>query len=602
MARGLSRPGAGSSALRFIAALLLVQASLLHADAAGLNAERLAGQRVQYDDDSVKSIIELQRFRATSIAAVRRADGTAGTVTLINLNPAANGWYLLSLSWPGEAESSSFHLENPHPHGPELRLSPSVPGAVRLSTAQGWSCTLPFDGADSLAEARGSGLPYGPLCGGALYLRNAVAGHRTSLEKITDFLRDRVWGGDRIISFVKREFFQDQFIERSPEAAARLQAARTVAPGTPAPADVASELARAPLMPVRLALELGTPERLMLPGAWYPVPDLPGISVSTITPGHIARSVLMGHEKSVNALGAQESQALAYLVAFDLEELELHFVLGTEHPRLDWSDRPPERDSRLPGPDGIASPAPLVTNGMISPADTAATVAAFAGGFKRIHGAFKFGPLALHNHGSHYGFLQEGVLFSKLQPGLATVTVTNDGFVDMRTWSAADDANFEQFRYARQNGVPLIEFDARLGRSVPGNLVNLWGPGNWSGSANEDLRTLRAGLCLQESGSRRFLIYGYFSGATPSAMARTFQAYGCKYALHLDMNALEHTYLALYVQRQRQVLVEHLVQGMDEVDRTSLGTLVPRFLGFPDDRDFFYLTRRERANESAPRH
>lgn len=593
MARDLSPAAGGFTALRWIAALLLASACLLHAGAATVD-DRLAGQRVQFDDDSVKTVIELQRFRWTSIGPVRRSDGAAGSATLINLNPAANGWYLLAVKWPGEADPANFHLENPHPHGPELRLVPSAAGNVGLSAANGWSCSLPLAGTGSLAEARGSGLPYAPLCAGALYLRNPVVGHRTSLERITDFLRDRVWGGDRIITFVKREFFQDQFIERSPEAAARVQASRTVVPGTPAPANVSPELAQAPVMPVRLALELGTPERLMLPGAWYPVPDLPGVSASAITPGHIARSVLAGHEKSVNPLGAQESQALVYLVAFDLGEFDLHFVLGTEHPRLDWSDRPPQRDERLPGPDGIASPAPLVTNGMISPADTANTVAAFAGGFKRIHGAFKFGPLAQIHHGSHYGFLQEGVLFSKLQPGLATVTVTDDGRVDLRTWTTADDANFEQLRYARQNGVPLIEFDARLGRSLPGDLVNLWGPGNWSGSANEDLRTLRAGLCLQETAERRFLIYGYFSGATPSAMARTFQAYGCKYAMHLDMNALEHTYLALYVQRQRQVLVEHLVQGMDEVDRTSHDALVPRFLGYPDDRDFFYLTRRVR--------
>ena len=29
-------------------------------------------------------------------------------------------------------------------------------------------------------------------------------------------------------------------------------------------------------------------------------------------------------------------------------------------------------------------------------------------------------------------------------------------------------------------------------------------------------------------------------------MARVFQAYGCRYAMLLDMNALEHTYLATY--------------------------------------------------------
>jgi hypothetical protein len=189
--------------------------------------------------------------------------------------------------------------------------------------------------------------------------------------------------------------------------------------------------------------------------------------------------------------------------------------------------------------------------------------------------------------------VEQGVVFSKLQQGLSTVFATDDGKVDVRTWTLADNALLEHIRYARQNGVPLIEYDARRGLGVPGDSVNLWGPGNWSGSANEDLRTLRAGLCLQQREQRRYLIYGYFSGATPSAMARVFQAYGCLYAMHLDMNALEHTYLALYARRGDAMVVEHLIEDMEVVDRTARQRLAPRFLAFPDDRDFFYFTRRE---------
>jgi hypothetical protein len=186
-------------------------------------------------------------------------------------------------------------------------------------------------------------------------------------------------------------------------------------------------------------------------------------------------------------------------------------------------------------------------------------------------------------------------VFSKLQPGLATVLVTSNGRTQLNTWEPADNLLLEHIRYARQNGVPLIEYDPRTGLGVPGELVNLWGPGNWSGSANEDLRTLRAGLCLQSDSSRRYLLFAYFSAATPSAMARVFQAYQCSYAMHLDMNALEHTYLALYVRDGHQTMVEHLVEGMEEVDRRSGEQLSPRFLGFPDDRDFFYLTRKART-------
>jgi hypothetical protein len=147
-------------------------------------------------------------------------------------------------------------------------------------------------------------------------------------------------------------------------------------------------------------------------------------------------------------------------------------------------------------------------------------------------------------------------------------------------------------RFARQNGVPLIEPNLASGRSEPGALVTQWGPGNWSGSEDKRLRTLRAGLCLQEHAGHRFLVYGYFSDATPSAMATVFQGYDCRYAMLLDMNALEHTYLALYRREQGRFLIQHLVEGMSQLDKAGEGQYLPRFVGFPDNRDFFYLLRR----------
>jgi hypothetical protein len=58
------------------------------------------------------------------------------------------------------------------------------------------------------------------------------------------------------------------------------------------------------------------------------------------------------------------------------------------------------------------------------------------------------------------------------------------------------------------------------------------------------------------------------------------------------MNALEHTYLALYRRSGSQMFVDHLLKGMSAVDKSAAGELVPRFLGYPDNRDFFYLMRR----------
>lgn len=586
------QPGRGKAQRSAVALLLFV--STLAAEPALPPPETLAEQRVQYDADDAKTIFELQPWRTTTRVSLRRADGTSGVATLINLNPYADAWYVLTLSWEGRAEARSYHLESPQRR--PLSLRAADPGTVRLVAQDGGTCDVAVRGArTTLEDAAATGLPYAPLCGGWLYLRNPVAGRRTTLERVTDFLRDHVWGGERVISFVKEDLYRDAFLEKGVASKAPGSVRIVTPPLGPLPASVAAESAAIGIIPEHLGLDLVTSSGELLPGQWYAVRDLPGVTASAIAPQNIDPRIRFGHEASVNALDAVESKALVFLVAFDLKEFDLHFALGTDHPRLDWSERPPpsSRDPELPGPDGVASAAPLVMNGMVSPTDVAHTVAAFAGGFKRSHGAFRLGPLAERNHGSHYGFIQEGVILSKLQPGLATVFVTDAGLTELHTWTRKDDAQLASLRYARQNGLPLIEYDAASASGVPGADVNLWGPGNWSGSANEDLRTLRAGLCLQQNGAHRSLIYAYFSAATPSAMARVFQAYHCQYALHLDMNALEHTYLALYVHRGQQHLIEHLVAGMEVLDRSAEGELAPRFLAFPDDRDFFYLTRRE---------
>lgn len=162
----------------------------------------------------------------------------------------------------------------------------------------------------------------------------------------------------------------------------------------------------------------------------------------------------------------------------------------------------------------------------------------------------------------------------------------------MKTWNEDDNQLLARIKYARQNGVPIIEWDVASQSPIPGAQVKTWGPGNWSGSEDVKLRTMRSGAAIQQNGSKRFLIYAVFTSATPSAMARVFQAYGCDYAMLLDMNALEHTYLALYRRSGSQLYVDHLIKGMAELDKSNSGQVVPRFLGYADNRDFFYVMRR----------
>jgi hypothetical protein len=431
-----------------------------------------------------------------------------------------------------------------------------------------------------LAEARATDLPYAPICDWSLFLRNPVQGNRTTREAVSDFLRENVVFGDSIVNLIKGAFYEDAFMVSSEEL------------------DVADEeevsgvdllgnalLDRAPVMRPYMGFDLVDAEAGMQAGSWYEVEGAPGIFASVMQPGMIARSLF--DVPGANWLDGVENSADVYLVAFDMSRFDIGYELGTDHPNLGWSSRPSHRH-RAPGPDGFARPDPLVLNGTLNPELVEDVAAAFTGGFKRDHGAWRFGDYATFNWGNHYGFMQDGVMLSRLWPNLATLYFTTDGEVRMETWTEEHMDLLPNVVMARQNGVPLIE------DGVPGSRVTSWGGGNWSGSAEANLRTLRAGACMRTIEGRPFLIYAYFSSATPSGMARTFQAYQCDYAMLLDMNSQELTYMALYQHDGEALEAQHLVQGMAEVDvRGSRGTRIPRFVSAPDNRDFFYLVRRD---------
>jgi hypothetical protein len=544
------------------------------------------------------SIVELQPARAGTRVPLA---GAAGLVAAqwVDLNPAAHAWFLLALEAPGGAVASRWHLENADPAGQRVRLDPGDGGAIVIERADGALRCSPWSGAgaSALERARTSGLAFAPLCDGRLHLRNPVRGHRSTLEATTEFLRDHVPGGERVVGAVKSEVFRDAFVERgrvAPADAAAPGAVPSAADGAPEPLPLRAEYAGRAVVAEGLGIEVDGAAAAGLPlGRWLPAIGVPGVHVAVTLPAAVPDPP----EASGWRPDPVEANALAFLVAFDLSRLELGFSLGTDHPRLGWSARvlPAMRDAALPGPDGIGDAAPIVRTGMVAPSRRADVVATFTGGFKREHGAFRYGALAERNGGSHYGFVEKGVVFSRLMPGLSTLYVLHDGTLGMKTWSEADDVLLPRLRDARQNGVPLVETPDGAARPAIGALVGRWGAGNWSGSADEQLRSLRAGACLIEAQGRRHLVYGWFSSAVPATMAQVFRSAGCRHAMHLDMNALEHTYLAVYVRDSERLRIGHLARGMAQLDLDARGGPVPRFLGYPDDRDFFHVRRREAA-------
>lgn len=540
-------------------------------------AAQRAAQFAAFAETAQRDVVEFQPFRAEIAGAA--ANGTP--LRLVSLNPYANSWFVLETG-SGRAQAR-WHLENAAPDLFTVSLGEGR-DLLTIASAAGTVACAPWEG--ELDAARRAGLPYAPICEGRMFLRNRGSGSRTMRESVTEFLRSYIPFGEDLITLVKDTLYEDAYLETSRVVDAAEAAGAVASLGQAA-------LRRGGVMHTQLRIPLiGAEGGRMEAGSWYALEAAPGIYASVVQPGMVSAEIL-NRSGETNGLDGVENNADVYLFAYDLSRFELRYELGTDHPAVNWSPRP-SVSRRLPGPDGFADLAPLAMTGMLNPVLTDRIAAIFAGGFKREHGAFRSGPMASSGQGHHYGFIVHGTVLSRLQPGLATIFALDDGSVRMRTWHEDDNALLPRIRFARQNGVPLIEPGAD-GEPRGGQHVRSWMLGNWSGSAEAQLRTLRSGACLREIEGRQFLIYAVFSSATPSGMTRTFQAYGCDYAMLLDMNSLDLTYAAVYARPEGSdgFEIRYLDRRMAESDsRARDGTPLGRFVNFSDNRDFIYLLRR----------
>jgi len=544
-------------------------------------ATQRAVQFADFQRNERRSVIEFQPFRAELSATLPNGEA----LRLIALNTRVNAWFVLETG-SGDA-ARSWHLESAAPGAFTLALSGGESPAIEIISEAGRNTCRPWEGA--LQEAARSGLPYAPICDQQIYLRNRGSGSRTAREAVAEFLRGYVPFGENIITLIKDTLYEDAYLQTS-EAIDEAEAGAVVA------ALGRAHLRAHPVMRSNLQVDLiGTNGGRMEAGSWYAVQDAPGIYASVMQPGMVHPDIL-NRRNEANGLDGVENNADVHLFAYDLSRFELGYETGSDHPSVTWSPRPSGAGrTNLPGPDGFNTLQPLAMTGMLSPVMTDRVAAIFAGGFKREHAAFRAGPMSQSNSGHHYGFVVQGVVLSRLQPGLATVFTLDDGSVHMRSWSEDDNILLPRIRFARQNGVALIEPDT-TGAPVAGQHVRSWMLGNWSGSAEAQLRTLRAGACIRQVDGRQFLLYAVFSSVTPSGMTRSFQAYGCEYAMLLDMNSLDLTYAAIYTRRPGEdgFRTFHLDQRMAESDtRQRDGTAIARFVEYSDNRDFFYLLRRQ---------
>lgn len=535
------------------------------------------------------ALFQLQPFKEETTANYEGKPFTS--VSLVNLNANINAWYILGLT-NGKSVKAAYNIL-PASDTLKLGLDPVQPELLITDAGnQVHRCDIAGGIDRAYAKRTQPRLSYLPVCDNRLFIVIEQEGNQAFVEKGAEVVR---WlagdSGEDIVNGVKDGFFQDKYlVQEETEESQEPQNA----PENKGPLPRASIQARYKntSIPARLlGLKTAKPEKSLLVGHWYPLRNYPDILASMIEPGMLDRGILDSHPDRVNPLDGVENGAVVYLMSLNLDKYTLGWGQGTDLPGVGWSERAVNIRKDNPfGPDGFNTMKPLIPLGHAPPFLWSKVIGTFSGGFQKRHSAFRYGELSKTEKGHHYGFMENGVLFVTPSEGLATLIIYKDGSIDFKTWTDQDKDNLPFMRHIRQNGLPLIERDEN-GDGVPGKYVKHWSAGNWSGSAKKELRTPRGAACIVEMKQEKHFIYAYFSGATPSAMARVFQAYGCNYAFQLDMNSPGQAYASLSRAQDNSTAfeIEHLMTGMFTGD--TKGT--PRYLIKPDYKDFFYILRRE---------
>lgn len=232
--------------------------------------------------------------------------------------------------------------------------------------------------------------------------------------------------------------------------------------------------------------------------------------------------------------------ALAAVVAFDMRQTELHFVLGTEEPGVAGG---PRGFGRIPEQHKQA--------GFL--------LAAFNGGFQTTHGNF--------------GAMADGILAVPARDGFGTVAMYEDGSIAIGAWGE-DIVERDDLVAWRQNGRLVIH------RGVVNERVFNNSLADWGGTINGEIVTWRSGLAISQD--RQVLYYVAGPSLSMPILAQVMLQIGAANGLLLDINASWVHFTAIEAAADGTLLAVPLFpQGME--------TLLDRYLR-PHRRDFFYLT------------
>ena len=529
-----------------------------------------------------KNILDVQPFKETTSVVL----GDGRKVELININHHVNVQFLLQ-----GLNKEPLDLENPNRNA---KINLTTEG---LEIGEPGKAPFTCSFAELTNPKVEQDIPFISLCNSRILWRRKAPYEETNFEKGKNYAPAFV---SNTFKFAK-ENWEEYFPDTGEDAEKNEGAAQSEAPLSAAVLSTAAAIASD-------NLEIPIGQTSLNAGQWYAsqASGQKGIHISLIRPNQVDTSKLNLPASRVFPLLDKELNPLVYLVSFDLNRFEFGYSTGALEPQVGWargSSRYKEPGSK--GPDGFNMVTPLTKTGILPPQLFPKVIATFVGGFKREESAFQPNTgseyASAARKGSYYGAIQNGVIHISPSRDLATVVIRNDGSFWMGSWTAKmNEPDFlKTVRFARQNGLPIIEGLDDQGRSVPGAYVNKQSQGNWSeddpitvrGVKIYEPRQIRAGLCWQADSNRNNLIFAYFTKASPSSMATVFAAYRCNYALLLDMNSSEAGFLATYERdTEGKITAYHINKDTAKHDDPVKGL---RFLERNNLRDFFYVLPKE---------
>jgi hypothetical protein len=310
----------------------------------------------------------------------------------------------------------------------------------------------------------------------------------------------------------------------------------TAPPDDPAPAQDAIA-SMAPVAPEFLPPSFSPPvPRLAASrdGKWIPIAD-PG---APRDPPRMYKTTVHPDE--------MRGYAAVAVVAIDLARAELHLVAGTREPA----------SAEVPS---SARP------GLVPEARFGDLMAAFNGGFKAVHG--------------HYGMMLDGQSFLPPRNDSCTVALFQDGSIRIHTWTALADGA-DRMAAFRQTPPCLLE------GGVLGDPTLSGGEEGGRGAAVSGQTAIRrSAIGLDPTG--RTLFYAIGESVTVGALGRALKAAGAEDAAQLDVNTSFPRFVVFGRRGDARPFVSKaLIPGLTFGYR--------EYIGAPESRDFFYVTRKSR--------